>query len=219
MTPAASKSPSASSTRTRSKSAVAPRPVLLYPDPILKQVAAPVEAADVERVAKLLTDTAATYERCVGIAAPQIGELVRVAIVDVSEHPKAETSNGLIVLANPHVTAREGSEVAREGCLSLPDVTANVRRATRIEVTHLGGRLECEGFEARAVLHEIDHMDGILFLDRVESLVDDVFRRKSYTSGSGPASSGSGVSAGGFSGSSERGTGDSSNASPGGRIG
>ena len=201
---------------------MAPRPVLLYPDPILKQVAAPVETSDVERVAQLLIDTAATYERCVGIAAPQIGELVRVAIVDVSEHPKAETSNGLIVLANPHVTASEGSEVAREGCLSLPDVTANVRRATRIEVKHLGGRLECEGFEARAVLHEIDHMDGILFLDRVESLVDDVFRRKSYASGSEPAASASGSSTGGSGGSpesSERGTGESSNASPGGRIG
>ncbi|MDX6586657.1 MAG: peptide deformylase [Solirubrobacterales bacterium] len=184
---------------------MAPRPVLLYPDPILKQVAAPVATEDVERIAQLLIETAATFGRCVGIAAPQIGELVRVAIVDVSEHPKAETSNGLIVLANPHVTAREGSEVAREGCLSLPDVTANVRRATRIEVKHLGGVLECEGFEARAVLHEIDHMDGILFLDRVESLVDDVFRRKSYAEGS--------------AGSSERATGESSNASPGGRIG
>ena len=201
---------------------MAPRPVLLYPDPILKQVAAPVETSDVERVARLLIDTAATYERCVGIAAPQIGELLRVAIVDVSEHPKAKTSNGLIVLANPHVIASEGSEVAREGCLSLPDVTANVRRATRIEVEHLGGRLECEGFEARAVLHEIDHMDGILFLDRVESLVDDVFRRKSYASGSEPAASASGSSTGGSGGSPEssaRGTGESSNASPGGRIG
>ena len=195
---------------------MAPRPVLLSPDPILKQVAPPVEAADVDRVAKLLIDTAATYERCVGIAAPQIGELARVAIVDVSDHPKAETSNGLIVLANPHVVASEGSEVAREGCLSLPDVTANVRRATRIEVRHLGGSLECEGFEARAVLHEIDHMDGILFLDRVESLVDDVFRRKSYASGS---ASGSRAPGPGSSDSSARGTGESSNASPGGRMG
>ncbi len=199
---------------------MAPRPVLLYPDPILKQVAPPVEAADLDRVAELLIDTAATYERCVGIAAPQIGELVRVAIVDVSEHPKAATSNGLIVLANPHVIASEGSEVAREGCLSLPDVTANVRRATRIEVKHLGGTLECEGFEARAVLHEIDHLDGILFLDRVESLVDDVFRRKSYASGSDSAAPASRSSPGvASSSSSERGTGESSNASPGGRIG
>ncbi len=173
---------------------MAPRPVLLYPDPRLKQVAAPVQAQDVQRVAGLLTETAGTYERCVGIAAPQIGELLRVAIVDVSEHPKAETSNGLIVLANPRVVASEGFEVAREGCLSLPDVTANVRRATRIEVEHLGGSVTCEGFEARAVLHEIDHLDGVLFLDRVESLVDDVFRRRSYASGSEPGASASGSS-------------------------
>ena len=164
---------------------MAPRPVLLYPDPILKQVAAPAQASDVKRIAGLLTETLATYERCVGIAAPQIGELVRVVIVDVSEHPKAETSNGLLVLANPRVIEGEGSEVAREGCLSLPDVTANVRRVTRIEVEHLSGRVVCEGFEARAVLHEIDHLDGVLFLDRVESLVDDVFRRRSYASESG----------------------------------
>ena len=114
----------------------------------------------------MLIETVTSYERCVGIAAPQIGELVRVAIVDVSEHPKAETSNGLLVLANPRVVGSEGSSVAREGCLSLPDVTANVRRATRIEVEHLGGKVVCEGFEARAVLHEIDHLDGVLFLDR-----------------------------------------------------
>lgn len=157
-----------------------PRPVRLYPDPILKQIAAPVQADQVDEIASALLETVATYERCVGIAAPQIGELSRVAIVDVSEHPKAETSNGLIVLANPRVVSAEGSHVSREGCLSLPDVTANVRRATRIEVEHLGGTVTCEGFEARAVLHEIDHLDGILFLDRVESLVDDLFRRKSY---------------------------------------
>jgi len=188
------------------------RPVLLYPDPILKQVAAPVQADDVERIAADLLTTVATYERCVGIAAPQIGELVRVAIVDVSEHPKVEKSNGLIVLANPRVVASEGSEVGREGCLSLPDVTANVRRATRIEVEHMGGRIECEGFEARAVLHEIDHLDGILFLDRVESLVDDVFRRRSYA-----ASGSSGESEGGSS--PRRAAGTSSNSSPGGRTG
>lgn len=185
-----------------------PRPVLLYPDPILKQVAAPVQAGDVERVAAELLATARAYERCVGIAAPQIGELVRVVIVNVSEHPKAESSHGLIVLANPSIVAADGSEVGREGCLSLPDVTANVRRATRIEVQHLGGRIECAGFEARAVAHEIDHLDGILFLDRVESLVDDIFRRRSYApspdSGeAGPASD----------------AGVSSNSSPEGRIG
>ncbi|HEY8466930.1 MAG TPA: peptide deformylase [Solirubrobacterales bacterium] len=156
------------------------REVLLYPHPALKQVAAPVQASDLEAVATDLIDTMRSFERCVGLAAPQIGLDARVCVVDVSDHPKAETSNGLLVLGNPRVAESEGSHVAREGCLSLPDVTANVRRATRIVVEHMGGVVECEGFEARAVLHEIDHLDGILFLDRVESLVDDVFRRKSY---------------------------------------
>ena len=117
----------------------------------------------------------------VGIAAPQIGELSRVAVVDVSGHRKAETSNGLLVLVNPRIAQREGSEVGREGCMSLPDVTADVRRATRILVEHAGGSVECFGFEARCVQHELDHLDGVLFLDRVESRTDDVFRRKSYS--------------------------------------
>jgi peptide deformylase len=161
---------------------MAQREVLLYPDPALKQVAAPVQATDLDAVVADLLDTMRGFERCVGLAAPQIGAAVRVAAVDVSEHPKAETSNGLLILANPRVLSAEGSEVAREGCLSLPDITANVRRATRIVVEHMQGTVECEGFEARAVLHELDHLDGILFLDRVESLVDDVFRRRSYAS-------------------------------------
>jgi peptide deformylase len=156
------------------------REVLLYPDPALKQVAAPAQAKDAERVGRDLLDTIASYPGCVGLAAPQISELVRVIAVDVSEHPKAETSSGLLLLANPRVVEAEGSEVAREGCLSIPDLTANVRRATRIVVEHAAGKVECGGFEARCVLHEIDHLDGVLFLDRVESLVDDVFRRKVY---------------------------------------
>jgi peptide deformylase len=108
--------------------------------------------------------------------------------VDVRGHPKADTDNGLLVLPNPRIVAADGSEVAREGCLSIPDLTANVRRATRIVVEHAGGSVECLGFEARCVQHELDHLDGILFLDRVESLVDDVFRRRVYAqegSGSG----------------------------------
>ena len=164
---------------------MAVREVLLYPDPRLKEVARPAQASEVDAIAEDLIDTMRSYERCVGIAAPQIGIPSRVAIVDVSEHPKAETSSGLIVLANPHVRAARGAEVGREGCLSLPDVTANVGRATEIVVEHLGGTVECRGFEARCVLHEMDHLDGILFLDRVVSLVDDVFRRRSYASPSG----------------------------------
>ena len=129
-----------------------------------------------------LLDTMRSFPGCVGIAAPQIDEHVRIVAVDVSEHPKAETSNGLMVLVNPRVVEQSGEPaIAREGCLSIPDLTANVRRAPRVVVEHAGGRHVCEGFEARCVLHEIDHLDGVLFLDRVASLVDDVFRRKTYT--------------------------------------
>ena len=127
-----------------------------------------------------------SFTRCVGIAAPQIDELVRMIAVDCSEHPKATAANsGLLVLVNPEVVSASGAEVAREGCLSIPDFTANVRRATRIEVrarTVEGEEvsLGSEGFEARCLLHEMDHLDGLLFLDRVDSLATDVFRRKEY---------------------------------------
>jgi peptide deformylase len=159
---------------------MAVREILLYPDRRLKQPARPAQAAEIDEVARDLVDTMRSFERCVGIAAPQIGVGARIAVVDVTGHPKATTSNGLVVLANPRLVEAQGSEVGREGCLSVPDVTANVRRATRIVVESAAGRVECEGFEARCVLHELDHLDGILFLDRVESLVDDVFRRRSY---------------------------------------
>ena len=122
-----------------------------------------------------------SFERCVGLAAPQIGELSRVIAVDVREHPKAgAANNGLLVLANPRIVEAEGSEVAREGCLSIPDLTANVRRATHDRGRARRGHGESQGFEARCLQHEIDHLDGILFLDRVESLVDDLFRRRVY---------------------------------------
>ena len=156
------------------------REVLVYPHPMLKQVAAPAQAADAERVGADLVDTMRSFERCVGLAAPQIGEPSRVVAVDVRGHPKAVTDNGLLVLVNPRIATAEGSEIAREGCLSIPELTANVRRATTIVVTHAVGEVECLGFEARCVQHELDHLDGILFLDRVDSLTTDVFRRKRY---------------------------------------
>jgi peptide deformylase len=160
---------------------LAKRQVLLYPDPILKQVAAPAQADTAEAVGRDLLDTMRGVERCVGLAAPQIGELSRVIAVDVRGHPKAAAgNNGLLVLANPRIVAIDGSDVAREGCLSIPDLTANVRRATTIVVEHAAGTVRSHGFEARCLQHEIDHLDGILFLDRVESLADDLFRRRVY---------------------------------------
>jgi peptide deformylase len=163
---------------------VAARAVLVHPDPRLKQVARPVDdPALARRVAADLVDTMHAGPRTVGLAAPQIGELVRIVVVDCSTHPKATEHHGLLQLVNPVVTAASGSEIGREGCLSIPEITANVRRATTVvvEAADPAGaplRIASGGFEARALLHEIDHLDGILILDRVASLDTDVFRRR-----------------------------------------
>jgi peptide deformylase len=163
---------------------LAVRTVLRFPHPSLKQVARPA-GDEAERVARDLIDTMRASPGCVGLAAPQIDELVRIVVVDVTEHPKAATSNGVLVLVDPRVVEAEGSELGREGCLSIPDLTANVRRATRVVVearTPSGEAraVDARGFEARCLQHELDHLDGILFLDRVESLERDVFQRKRY---------------------------------------
>jgi peptide deformylase len=155
------------------------------PNPALKRRAAEIaDTAEIDRVVTDLLDTMAASPRCVGSAAPQIGEEVRIATVDVTDHPKATSCAGLLVLVNPVIVHAAGSEVGREGCLSIPDFTADVRRAARVVVEATGRdgtalRVKAEGFEARCLQHEIDHLDGILFLDRVEA-PHAVFRRKNY---------------------------------------
>jgi peptide deformylase len=158
---------------------VAVRRVLRVPDPALKRVAAPVAGRDVGGVETDLLETMRAHPGCVGLAAPQIGELVRVVVVDVRGHKKAATSNGLLVLRDPVLAQAEGDELGREGCLSVPDLTANVRRATSIVVETASARVVARGFEARVLLHELDHLDGILFLDRVASSSDLFARRRS----------------------------------------
>jgi peptide deformylase len=154
------------------------REVLRYPHPALKAVAREIrETEEIARVAADLVDTMDSFGHCVGLAATQLGEIVRMVVVDVTGHKKATTTNGRLVLVNPRITHTEGAEVGREGCLSIPELTANVRRAKRIVVEHDGGSMSSEGFEARCLQHEIDHLDGLLFLDRVDSLTADVFRR------------------------------------------
>ena len=167
---------------------MAVRDVLRYPHPVLKREARRLgddEGETAARVGRDLLDTMRSFPRCVGIAAPQIDELVRLVVVDVTDHPKATACHGELVLVNPRVVAASGAEVAREGCLSIPDLTANVRRATHAVIEARdpeGGKriVDTEGFEARCLLHELDHLDGVLFLDRVDSLTTDVFRRKRY---------------------------------------
>jgi len=157
---------------------VAVREVLRHPHPLLTRVAEPADPETAARVAADLLDTMRAFPRCVGVAAPQIGEPVRVAVVDCSQHPKATEHHGELVLVDPVIVARSGGEVGREGCLSIPELTANVRRATAVTVEAAGLRIDAVGFEARALQHEIDHLDGLLFLDRVESLESDVFERR-----------------------------------------
>jgi len=120
----------------------------------------------------------------VGVAAPQIGVSRRAFCVDVTGHPKARSCHGELVVFDPVVVASEGAEVGREGCMSVPDLTGDVRRATRIVVRGVGMdggaiEIEADAFEARAVQHELDHLDGLLFLDRVVA-GDRVFRRRTY---------------------------------------
>lgn len=160
---------------------MAVREVLKYPHRLLKEVAAPAQPDEIERVSNDLLETMRAYPGCVGLAAPQIGEMVRIAVIDLTGHRKVTDPLGEVTLVNPRVVDSSGSEVAREGCLSIPDLTANVRRATEITVAHSTGTLTTSGFEARCILHELDHLDGILFLDRVDSLVDDLFRRRART--------------------------------------
>lgn len=165
------------------------RPILKFPDGRLKEVSAPVTAFDSElrRRVDELEETRLAGPAAVGIAAPQIGWLQRVAIVDVSSK-RGVQSHGHLVLINPEITHWEGYQIGREGCLSVPDYTGNVIRAARVrlQARDLAGeelQYEMEGFEARAVQHELDHLDGLLFVDRVVSRRTDLFRRKVYQSG------------------------------------
>ena len=155
---------------------MAVREVLRYPHPSLKQKARELESGDDDTVAEVATDLVETMEsfgHCLGLAAPQLDHLVRMIAVDVTGHKKATTQNGLLVLVNQVIVESEGAEVGREGCLSIPHLTANVRRATRIRVDARDPQgepvsVESEAFEARCLQHEIDHLDGLLFLDRVD---------------------------------------------------
>jgi peptide deformylase len=165
---------------------MAVRDILLYPDPVLKTVCAPVDALDasIDALAQDLIDTMLAAGHSVGVAAPQIGVTRRVVVVDVSKSKLGRDNNhGLLVMINPEILEREGQETMREGCMSVPDYTGNVTRAESIVVQFLdrAGReqvIRAGGFEAVAIQHELDHLDGLLFLDRVSSLKTDVFRRK-----------------------------------------
>jgi len=166
------------------------RKILVYPDKKLKKTTKPVEPKS-DNLNNIIIDMLDTFDvspGCVGLAAPQIGIELRMIIVDVSgskQAKKKSSVNGNLLCFNPVITKKEGSIQAREGCLSVPDFTGNVIRSQSITLNFLDEKfqphkIEAYGFEAIVFQHEIDHLDGLLFLDRVRSFKKDVFHRKIY---------------------------------------
>lgn len=158
--------------------------IITIPNPILKQVSLPVEKinSDVKKLISDMRDTMLSSSHCVGIAAVQVGILARIVLVDVSLNPKPHHNSGLLVMINPKIIYMSGKLKSREGCLSVPDFTGNVVRKNKIEVeyTDINGNkqiLKTHGFESITIQHEIDHLDGFIFLDKVSSLKTDVFKR------------------------------------------
>ena len=168
---------------------MAVRPVLRLPAPVLKSPAADVvDVADeaVQAACVDLVDTMRASPACVGLAANQIGVALRIFAVDVTGHRKARSCAGEVVLVNPSLISASSPELAREGCMSVPDLTGDVPRPTVVVVRGLSPSgavrtIEADAFEARALLHELDHLDGLVFLDRVASHAA-VFRRRVYRS-------------------------------------
>ncbi|MEX0875424.1 MAG: peptide deformylase [Actinomycetota bacterium] len=165
---------------------MAVRPVLRFPHPVLKQPAERVGTIDdtARGLAADLTDTMRASPACVGLAANQIGVGLRAFVIDVTGHRRARSSHGLVVLFDPEIVSTTGDVVAREGCMSVPDLTGDVARASEVVVrgTSLEGHevtITADAFEARALMHEIDHLDGKLFLDRASSH-RSVFQRRTY---------------------------------------
>lgn len=155
-----------------------------FPDPILRKISAPVDKIDenVRAFIQKLERTMESQPGGIGIAAPQVGVLKQIAIVDVTAKiPEAKR----IILINPIILERSEETIVREGCMSLAHYTANINRANRIRVEWVDFQMRRQGkittgLEAVCIQHEVDHLNGMLFLDRVGCLNSDVFRRKRY---------------------------------------
>lgn len=152
-----------------------------YPDEILKKKASPITAID-RNIQKLIDDMIETMYKAngVGLAAPQVGVSKRLIVVDTSSR---EENQSLVVLINPKIINSEGEILSEEGCLSLPGFTTRLKRKEKILVKGLdrnGKEIEiyAEGLFSRALQHEIDHLDGILLIDRISPLKRELFRRK-----------------------------------------
>ncbi len=164
------------------------RRVLKTPDARLALPAIEVDPCDpgVVALSHALVATMRVSPACVGLAATQVGEAARVFCVDVTGHRQARSCAGLVVLCNPTIVWRSAPVVMREGCMSVPHLTGNVARAERVTVAGFEPgsgapvRIDADAIEARCLQHEIDHLEGLVFPDRVEDAVNDLFPRKTY---------------------------------------
>jgi peptide deformylase len=157
------------------------REIIIWPDPVLKQVARPVEAVD-DGIRRLLDDMAESMYAAdgVGLAAPQVGELLRCIVIDTS--PRQEGQK-LIHLVNPEIVRAEGVTSYTEGCLSIPGEAEEVERAAKVWVRALDyhGKpfeMECDGLLNIAAQHEIDHLEGTLFVDHLSALKRELIRKR-----------------------------------------
>jgi peptide deformylase len=155
--------------------------IYTHPDPVLRKRAAAVQKID-RQIRKLIDDMAETMYDApgVGLAANQVGKPVRLAVIDLR---KPEYENGLIVLVNPKIVAAKGEIVFEEGCLSVPDYFAEIKRFNEVTVQGLDQNeklieIEATGLLAVVLQHEIDHLDGKLFVDHMGPIARDIFRRK-----------------------------------------
>jgi peptide deformylase len=164
------------------------RRVLARPDPVLARRAREVDprAPGVVDLAEALVTTMRASPACVGLAAPQIGESVRMFCLDLTGHRKARSCAGLVIMVNPRIVEKSGLVVMREGCMSVPDFTGDVGRPASVVVegfepgTSRKLRIAADAMEARCFLHEIDHLDGFVFVDRVSDPAKGIFPRKTY---------------------------------------
>jgi peptide deformylase len=160
------------------------REIRTYPDPVLRKKTSAVERID-SALDRLIEDMVETMHAApgVGLAANQVGVPLQLAVIDLSSREDEEQRHPLLVIINPEILALEGSVIEEEGCLSIPDYAEKVKRAARVKVRAQDRKgkqfeIEAEGLMAKALQHEIDHLNGLLFVDKLSPLKKSLFKRR-----------------------------------------
>jgi peptide deformylase len=160
------------------------REIRKYPDPVLRQKTGRVVTID-GAIKRLIEDMVETMHDApgVGLAANQVGVPLQVAVIDLSTREDPARRHPLLVIINPEILSMEGAVIEEEGCLSIPEYTETVKRAQKVKVRALDRdgssfEIEAEGLLAKALQHEIDHLNGLLFVDRLSPLKKNIFKRR-----------------------------------------